>query len=97
MRSSLVRGLYETNVKNVENGKVEEIVRDLALAERPAGAQLSLAVRSTRPVLDDESTPFGPSGGIRELEVGNMRAEKKVEKLYSDTDAQGGRRRLRAV
>jgi hypothetical protein len=87
MRSSLVRGLYQTNVKNVESGKVEEIVRDLALAERPAGAQLSLAMRSTRPVLDDESTPFGPSGGIRELEVGNMRAEKSVEKLYSDTDA----------
>ncbi len=87
MRSTLVRGLYQTNVKNVEKGKVEEIVRDLALAERPAGAQLSLAMRSNRPVLDDESTPFGPSGSIRELEVGNMRAEKKVERLYSDTDA----------
>lgn len=87
MRSSLVRGLYETNVKNVEKGKVEEIVRDLALAESPAGAQLSLTVRSTKPVLDDESTPFGLSGGIKGLEVGNMRAEKKVERLYSDTDA----------
>jgi hypothetical protein len=87
MRSTLVRGLYQTNVKNVENGKVEEIIRDLALAERPAGAQLSLQMKSSRPVLDDESTPFGPSGGIRELEVGNMRAEKKVERLYSDTDA----------
>ncbi len=87
MRSTLVRGLYQTNVKNVENGKVEGIVRDLALAERPAGAQLSLAVRSARPVLDDESTPFGPSGGIRELEVGNMRADRSVERLYSDTDA----------
>ena len=87
MRSTLVRGLYQTNVKNVESGKVEEIVRDLALAERPAGAQLSLAMRSARPVLDDESTPFGPSGGIRELEVGNMTAEKSVERLYSDTDA----------
>ena len=87
MRSSLVRGLYETNVKNVEKGKIEEVVRDLALAERPAGAQLSLMVKSTMSILDDESTPFGPSGGIRELEVGNMRAEKKVERLYSDTDA----------
>jgi hypothetical protein len=87
MRTSLVRGLYETNVKNVEKGKVEEVVRDLALAERPAGAQLSLKVKSNRPSLDDESTPFGPSGSIRELEVGNMRAEKKVERLYSDTDA----------
>ena len=87
MRTSLVRGLYQTNVKNVESGKVEEIVRDLALAERPAGAQLSLAVKSNRPIMDDESAPFGPSGGIGELEVGNMRAEKNVQKLYSDTDA----------
>ncbi len=87
MRTSLVRGLYETNVKNVEKGKIEEVVRDLALAERPAASQLSLKVRSNRPSLDDDSTPFGPSGSIRDLEVGNLRAEKKVEKLYSDTDA----------
>lgn len=87
MRTSLVRGLYQTNVKNIENGKIEEIVRDLALAERPAGAQLALKMKSNKPSLDDESTPFGPSGSIRELEVGNLRPERKVEKLYSDTDA----------
>jgi hypothetical protein len=42
MRSRLVRGLHRTKISNVEHGRMEELVRDLALAERPAEAEVSL-------------------------------------------------------
>lgn len=88
MRNSLVRGMYKTKVSNVEKGKVEEMVRDLALAERPAGAQLSFngnGIRAQRK--DDDTEPFGPSAWIKGFELQNVRADTRIENAYSDTDA----------
>ncbi len=91
MRNSLVRGLHKTSIKNVEHGKVEEMVRDLALADRPAEADITLAkAPRLRPRMDDESAPFGPSAGLKELEMGNVTANKKMESRYTDTDAKAG-------
>jgi hypothetical protein len=88
MRSRLVRGLYRTKVQNVEQGKMEELVRDLALAERPAEAEVSFASRPfVKLTLKDEVEPFGPSAKMRKFELYNMRADRSVERLYSDTDA----------
>ncbi len=88
MRSKLVRGLHRTKVQNVEHGKVEELVRDLALAERPAEAEVSFSSRPfVKMTLKDEVEPFGPSAKMRKFELYNMRADTKVESLYSDTDA----------
>jgi hypothetical protein len=88
MRNSLVRGMYKTKVSNVENGRVEEMIRDLALAERPAGAQLSFSGKGIRAQRnEDETEPFGPSAWIKGFELQNVRADKKIESAYSDTDA----------
>jgi len=88
MRSKLVRGLYRTKVQNVEKGRIEQLVRDLALAERPAEAEVSFASKPfVKMTLKDEVEPFGPSAKIRKFELYNIRADKSVEKLYSDTDA----------
>ena len=35
--------VHLTRVQNVENGRIEEFVRDLALAERPAEADVTFA------------------------------------------------------
>jgi hypothetical protein len=88
MRNSLVRGMYKTKVQNVEGGKVEEMVRDLALASKPTGAQLSFAgkgIAKEKP--NDETEPFGPSAWLKGFELGNVSADRKVERAYSDTDA----------
>lgn len=39
-RSKLVRGMHVANVHDVEKGKMEEKLRDLALAERPADVEV---------------------------------------------------------
>jgi DNA repair protein NreA len=88
MRSKLVRGLHRTKVQNVEHGRVEELVRDLALAERPAEAEISFASKPfVKLTLKDEVEPFGPSAKIRKFDLYNMHADKGIERLYSDTDA----------
>jgi hypothetical protein len=77
IRGSLVRGMYTTMVKNVENGKVEEQVRELALAERPTTAEISFQSQirraSGRRIIDDIS-PFGPSGTRKEFGLSNTRS-----------------------
>ena len=88
MRSRLVRGLYRTKVQNVEHGHMEELVRDLALAERPAEAELSFSGRPfVKMTMKDEVEPFGPSAKMKQFNLYNMHADRSVERLYSDTDA----------
>ena len=88
MRSRLVRGLHRARVQDVEKGRIEEFVRDLALAERPAEAEVSFASKPfIKMTLKDEVEPFGPSAAMRGFELYNIKADRKVERLYSDTDA----------
>ena len=88
MRSKLVRGLYRTKITNVEHGKMEEQVRDLALAETPAEAEISFKSKPyVKMTLKDEVEPFGPSATLKNFNLYNVRSDRKVERLYSDTDA----------
>ncbi|MDE1810822.1 MAG: hypothetical protein KGH66_02165 [Candidatus Micrarchaeota archaeon] len=88
MRSKLVRGMHMTKVSNVENGRVEEFVRDLALAEKPAETEMDFAKKPRMSVnMLDEVQPFGPSAKMSGMEVYNIKADTKVESRYSDTDA----------
>jgi len=88
MRSKLVRGMYLTNVKNVEKSKFEEQIRDLALAESSTGTEMSFAKKPYVKIeLRDEVQPFGPSAEIKNFNVYNIRADKKIESMYLDSDA----------
>jgi len=88
MRSKLVRGMYKTNVRNVENGKVEELVRELALAERSAESEVKFAKKPVaKLVLQDEVQPFGPSAEIKSFELYNIKADRKLESMSMDYDA----------
>ena len=88
MRSKLVRGVHLTRVQNVETGKVEEFVRDLALADRPAEAEVTFARKPVaRIAMQDEVQPFGPSAEMKNFELYNIKTDKKMESRYSDIDA----------
>ncbi len=88
MRSKLVRGVHLTRVQSVETGKVEEFVRDLALAERPAEAEVTFASKPVaRIAMQDEVQPFGPSAEMKAFELYNVKTDKKLESRYSDVDA----------
>ena len=89
IRGSLVRGMHTTKVNNVDAGRVEEQVKELALAEKPATADISfqrgIRQASGRHVLDDIS-PFGPSGLIKEFDLCNTKSERRLENAHTDTE-----------
>ncbi len=86
-RSILVRGMHKADVHNVENGKIEEVVRDFALAGTNADAEMIFSRKpNLRVAFDENSQPFGPSAPLKEVEVGNMPSNRDIESAYSDTD-----------
>ena len=87
-RSRLVRGMYRSRVTNVEKGRMEEQVRDLALAEKPADSEMLFHNKPfIRMALQDEVQPYGPSAMIKDFDVYNIKADRKIESRYLDTDA----------
>lgn len=87
-RSKLVRGMYKTKITDVEKGRVEEQVRDLALAERSAESELRFYKKPfVKMTMLDEVQPYGPSAMIKDFNLGNIKADTKIENLYMDTDA----------
>ncbi len=87
-RFRLVRGKYRVDVKDFQlGGRIMDYTRELALAVNPLDVEMSFAKRPVgRIVLDDEIQPFGPSGRVTTLEIGNPKYDHKVEKAYNDTD-----------
>ena len=87
-RSLLVRGKHRVNVNEFgQAGKIMEQTRDLALADDSVDIELNLTKKPRGSIfVDDEVQPFGPSAPIRDLHVGNVRFDHRVEKAYYDTD-----------
>ena len=87
-RSKLVRGMHLTRVDNVEKGRMEEMIRDLSLAERPAEAELNFNKKPfVKLSFNDEVQPFGPSAIMKTMDLYNVKADRKLERAYDDTDA----------
>jgi hypothetical protein len=88
MRFQLVRGKYTINARDFQkSGKVVDNVQELALTEKPVDVETLFERKpSGRIVLDDEIMPFGPSGKMSSIRVGNGRFEHNLEKSFYDTD-----------
>ncbi len=87
-RSKLVRGMSLSKITDVEKGRLQEQVRDLALAERPADAELEFAKKPfIKMEFRDEVQPYGPSAQLKEFSLSNIKADKKIESRYTDTQA----------
>ncbi|RLI07738.1 hypothetical protein DRO32_03390, partial [Candidatus Bathyarchaeota archaeon] len=88
MRTSLVRGKFVVNVRKPwKAGKLMERTLELALSKGPVGSELYFRRRPKKVLILDEGVqPFGPTGPIRSLEVDAGRWDRRLEKVYSDTD-----------
>jgi hypothetical protein len=86
-RSSLVRGMYRTRINNADNGKIEEMIAELAMADKYSAVE---ELFKSRPVFgmhfDENSQPYGPSAKLDDMKIDNSTANPKIEKAYSDTD-----------
>ncbi len=87
-RSRLVRGMHLTKVTDVEKGRVQQQVKELALADRPADSEMLFYKKPFAKMnLRDEVQPFGPSAMMRDFQVYNVSANRKIENMHHDTDA----------
>lgn len=87
LRYKTVRGIYKTDIKAVEKGKIEEIVRDLALSEKPAYSSLDLSKKITPNLsIDIIEHVSGPTAEFKGIEIDNTHYDAKIEKAYADTD-----------
>ena len=88
MRFRLVRGKYRIDARDfAKSGRIVDSVQEVALTERPIEVETSFEKKPTgRVVLDDEVQPFGPSGRMEQMTIGNGRFERNLEKSFYDTD-----------
>ncbi len=86
-RSALVRGMFRTKISNPGKNRIEDMLQELALADKCANVDAKLK-RSPSGVMhfDENSQPFGPSAPMESMELGNTRANPQVEKAFMDTD-----------
>ncbi|MEM3555762.1 MAG: Nre family DNA repair protein [Candidatus Micrarchaeia archaeon] len=86
-RFQLVRGKHRADVKDVESGKIAELVRELALSKEPAHVEAEFKRKPAgRLILDDEVQPFGPSAPLKDMSLNYTSADHRIEKAFSDTD-----------
>ncbi len=86
LRSSLVRGMYRTKVSNVDKGRTEQAVKEIALADKFTSIDMTLKHRpSLKMSFSENSQPFGPSAPLERMSLGNIKAEQHVEDAYLDT------------
>ncbi|MEM3280237.1 MAG: hypothetical protein QXR29_03150, partial [Candidatus Micrarchaeaceae archaeon] len=87
MRTALVRGMYRTRVTDVDSGRTEEMITELAIASRNVESEATfLHAPAFNPSFDDISQPFGPSAMLKDLQIGNIKADRRIERAYYDTD-----------
>ena len=88
MRFRLVRGKHRIDARDFrKSGRIVDSVQELALTEKPIEVETRFDKKPTgRMVLDDAVQPFGPSGRMEGLSVGNGRFERNLEKSFYDTD-----------
>lgn len=85
-RSMLVRGMLKENIYNVESGRVSGMLQELAIADKYASVDMHLTRKPNLNIkFDENSQPFGPSAPLKEMSVGNTKANKQMEKAYFDT------------
>jgi DNA repair protein NreA len=86
MRSNLVRGMYRTKVTNADNGRIEEMLKELAIADKYGTVDEKLSRRPTlRMNFDENSQPYGPSAPLKDMTIDNIKVNRDIEKAYSDT------------
>ena len=88
MRFGLVRGKYRIDATDFRKaGRIVDNVQEIALTEKSIDVETRFDRKPTgRVVLDDEVMPFGPSGSMEQMTIGNGRFERNLEKSFYDTD-----------
>ena len=93
-RSMLVRGMHRTNVNNADNGRVEEMIKELAISDKYELVRQEFSKRPDMRIRFDENTqPFGPSAILKRMELEGKKALIERDKRKNRRD----KRRIPAI
>jgi hypothetical protein len=84
-RMNLVRGKRPVLVDDLGSGYIEKL-QEIALS---SGSVESEAIFRESPrgfSLSDEHTPYGPSGSLERFDLGTMRMDRNLERVFDDGD-----------
>ncbi len=84
-RMSLVRGKRAVPVDDLGSSYVGKL-QEIALSSGSVESEASFRESPTGFSLSDEHTPYGPSGAIESLDLGSMRLDRNLERVFSDGD-----------
>ena len=84
-RLSLVRGKQFAKVTNLENRFVEKL-QDISLATGSTESEAEFGHAPKGTSFCDEHTSFGPSAPIERFDIGNVKWDHNLEKVYYDND-----------
>ena len=83
-RLQLVRGKQAVNVR--DQGKMTEMAREIALAEKSTEVEATFKSAPRGGYLNEDVQAYGPSAELRDLKVSPGRWDAKLEKAFYDTD-----------
>ncbi len=84
-RMSLVRGKRPVLVDDLGSGYVEKL-QEIALSSGSVESEATFQQAPTGFSLSDEHTPYGPSGALERIDLGNSRMDRGLEKVFYDGD-----------
>ncbi len=84
-RLDLVRGKQLIGIKDVESRFVRQL-QEISLAGDSVESEARFRAKPRGFSFDEEHTPFGPSGSIESLDIGNVRWERHLQKAHYDSD-----------
>ncbi len=85
MRSMLIRGMHRTSIKNADNGKVEEMIKEIALAEKYSTVDVKLKHAPGGGMsFSENSQPFGPGAPLDAMSVEDAHSDIRLESAYED-------------
>jgi len=84
-RLSLVRGKHQVDVKDLGKRYIEKL-QEIALSNTSIESEVIFSSRPKGITFSDEFSPFGPSATIEEFDIGSVKWNRDLEKIYYDTD-----------
>lgn len=86
-RLSLVRGKTLTHIRKFgEKKKLVEIIQELSISKISVDSDLILKRRPSGILFDSETQPIGPSAPLLKIDVSNIHADHRIEKISFDDD-----------
>jgi hypothetical protein len=84
-RMNLVRGKRPVHVDDLGSGYIGKL-QEIALSSGSVESEASFAESPRGFSLSDEHTPYGPSGALEKLDLGTMKPDRALEKVFHDGD-----------